>query len=147
MIRPFKAADLSCIMEIWLKTNMRAHAFISQEYWIRNFDTVKNMLPNAEVYVYEADGKIEAFVGIDNGYIAGIFVSAQMQSKGIGKRLLGKCKALYSTLTLSVYEKNSRAISFYMHEGFVVDKHQIDENTGENEYFMIWRKNEHNGKL
>jgi putative acetyltransferase len=140
MIRTFKQEDLPNVMEIWLNTNVQAHSFIAREYWTDNFHMVKGMLPNAEVYVYEADNKIEAFVGVDNGYIAGIFVSAEMQSKGIGKLLLGKCKELYSALSLSVYKRNSKALRFYMREGFAFDRHQLDENTGEVAYLMIWRK-------
>jgi len=55
---------------------------------VGNIDIVKGILPDAEIYVYELDDEIKAFVGIDNGYIAGIFVSDEMQSKGIGKQFL-----------------------------------------------------------
>lgn len=78
MIRKFEIKDLERVMDIWLNTNIKAHFFVSEEYWIENFHIVKGMLPEAELYVYEMNGKIEGFVGIDNGYIAGIFVSENM---------------------------------------------------------------------
>ena len=77
---------------------------------------------------------------MDNGYIAGIFVSEQMRSTGIGKALLEKCKQIYEKLSLGVYEKNNRAVRFYLREGFVVETKQTDMNTGETEYFMTWKK-------
>lgn len=45
------------------------------------------MLPHAEIYVHEDDStkQIDGFIGLDNDYIAGIFVKETMQSgrKGI----------------------------------------------------------------
>ena len=84
--------------------------------------------------------KIKGFVGIDKGYIAGIFVEEKMQSQGIGKMLLDQCKANYSTLRLKVYEKNKKAAQFYQREGFKVESAIMDEATSENELYMIWSK-------
>ncbi len=140
MIRKFESKDLEKIMEIWLDTNIQAHNFISKEYWESNFDLVKSMLPSAEIYIYELEDKINAFVGVDSGYIAGIFVSNGVQSKGIGKQLLDKIKEHYSELSLSVYKKNMKAVNFYQRELFAIKKEQIDENTGEVEYLMVWNK-------
>lgn len=140
MIRKFRDEDLDRVIEIWLYSNLQAHDFISKHYWVDNVDAVKSMLPTAEIYVYEKNNHIEAFVGMDNGYIAGIFVSEQMRSTGIGKALLEKCKQIYEKLSLGVYEKNNRAVRFYLREGFVVETKQTDMNTGETEYFMTWKK-------
>jgi len=140
MTRKYRDEDLGRIMEIWLNSNFQAHDFISKNYWISNVDAVSSMLPTAEVYVYEENNHIEAFVGIDNGYIAGIFVSEAVRSNGMGKLLLEKCKEIYKKLSLCVYEKNGRAVRFYLREGFVVKTKQTDINTGESEYFMTWNK-------
>lgn len=138
MIREFKPKDFDSVMELWLHTNLEAHNFIPKQYWISNYDIVKNILPQSEVYVYEEENKIKGFIGIDNGYIAGIFVSNSAQSKGIGKMLLEKIKELYPVLTLSVYVKNSRAVNFYIREGFKIQQEKIEETTKETEYFMIY---------
>lgn len=140
MIRKFENKDLEEIMKIWLNVNIQAHDFIPEDYWKDNFDSVKSMLPDAEIYVYESEGKIKAFAGIDNGYIAGIFVSNEMQSNGVGKQLLDKTKELYPNLSLTVYKKNRKAINFYKRERFIIKQEQIDENTGEVEYLMAWRQ-------
>ena len=42
-------------MQIWFDVNTHTHNFISESYWEDNFDSVKNILPQAEIYVYEAD--------------------------------------------------------------------------------------------
>ena len=55
MIRQFKENDLPAIMQIWLNTNINSHNFISKNYWVENYEMVKTILPQAEVYVYEDD--------------------------------------------------------------------------------------------
>lgn len=99
---------------------------------------VRQMLPQAQVLVCEADGKILGFSGIDNGHIEGIFVDAPMRSRGIGKALLNEWKRRFPTLTLCVYEKNKGALAFYLREGFSKVRLQKDEVTGEMEYMMQW---------
>lgn len=55
MIRVFKENDLIAIMQIWLDTNMKAYYFIPKEYWTNNYEMVRSVLPQAEIYVYEND--------------------------------------------------------------------------------------------
>ncbi|EGD47296.1 GCN5-related N-acetyltransferase [Ruminiclostridium papyrosolvens DSM 2782] len=140
MIRDFKKQDLDRIMDLWLDTNISAHSFIDNGYWESNYDTVKTMMPNATIYLYEENDIIQGFVGLMDNYIAGIFVSRQVQSSGIGKKLLDYVKDKKATLSLNVYQENSRAVSFYLRESFAISNEQIDENTGKIELSMNWVK-------
>lgn len=92
----------------------------------------------AEVYVYESDNEIKGFIGFVDNYIGGIFILVKCQSEGIGKKLLCYAKEKKTNLSLSVYIKNSRAINFYKRENFKVISENLDENTDEKEFFMIW---------
>ena len=138
MIRKLQKTDINRVADIWLKTNLKAHYFIPEQYWTNNYAVVKEMLPQAEVYVYEDDKIIQGFVGINAEYIEGIFVSDEMQSHGIGKILLDYIKDKKVRLQLNVYQKNVRAISFYQREGFTIQGERMDEFTGEKEYVMNW---------
>lgn len=137
-IRALRRADIGRVMELWLDANLKAHSFIPAAYWKSNFDAVKEMLPQAEVYVYEDASEIDAFVGLNGTYIKGIFVSSEMQSKGIGRRLLDFVKTKRTKLCLNVYQKNTRAIDFYQREGFKIRCEGLDESTGEKDYEMVW---------
>ena len=53
MIRALKKTDVDKIAEIWLDVNLSAHDFIPAEYWRGNFTAVKEMFPQAEVYVFQ----------------------------------------------------------------------------------------------
>ena len=138
MIRKLQKADINRAADIWLKTNLKAHFFIPEQYWISNYEFVKEMLPQAEVYVYEDDKMIQGFIGINDEYIEGIFVSDEMQSRGIGKMLLDYIKDKKDRLQLKVYQKNVRAMSFYQREGFTIQSESMDKFTGEKEYVMNW---------
>lgn len=140
MIRKFKNDDLLDIMEIWLNANIDAHSFISADYWKNNFDTVKQLIPQAEVFVYEEDGNVLGFIGLMDEYIAGIFVDKLKRSNGIGFSLLHMAKEKKNRLVLSVYSKNERAIQFYKKAGFHIKECKLDEETKEEEYIMYWER-------
>ncbi len=140
MIRSLQKADINRVADIWLDTNLKAHSFISAQYWESNYELVKEMLSQAEVYVYEDDQKIQGFIGLSDKYIEGIFVSKKMQSQGIGKLLLNYIKDRKDVLRLNVYQKNIRAIHFYQREGFEIQCEGLDEATGEKDYVMIWQQ-------
>lgn len=139
MIRHFRAEDINNIMQLWLDTNIQSHSFINRKYWQDNFVAVKEAILQATVYVCEQDGQIQAFIGLSGNYIAGLFVSKDFQSKGIGKLLLDYSKSKYNELTLHVYKKNDRALKFYLREKFSISESSIDENTGETELTMMWK--------
>ena len=140
MVRKLQKTDIDKVAYIWLDTNLKAHYFISAQYWKDNFELVKEMLLQAEVYVYESDQKIQGFIGLTGEYIEGIFVSDEMQSHGIGKILLDYVKGQRKKLLLNVYQKNTRAISFYQREGFEIQRNGLDEATGEKDYVMAWQQ-------
>lgn len=139
MIRKLEESDRNRVADIWLDTNIEAHSFISAQYWHNNFESVKEALGQAEVYIYENENQIYGFIGLNNEYIAGIFICDQVQSIGIGKQLLDFAKGIKNQLNLSVYKKNTRAVKFYLRENFEIQCENIDENTGEKEYFMTWK--------
>ena len=45
-----------------------------------------------------------------------------------------------SSLRLSVYQKNTRAIAFYQREQFVIRSVNINDSTNEKEFLMTWSK-------
>ena len=140
MIRKLKKEDIDEVMEIWKKENIRTHNFISKEYWENNYEYVKDILPNADIYVYIMNENIVGFIGVDNDHIEGIFVDINNQHNGIGTSLLNKIKEEKEKLTLSVYKKNINAIKFYKKNGFIITGESIDKNTDEIEYTMTWKK-------
>ena len=44
MIRKLLNRDIDRVADIWLKTNLKAHYFISNQYWKSNYELVKEMM-------------------------------------------------------------------------------------------------------
>lgn len=141
-IREINIKDLDEVAKIWLHTNISAHSFIDESYWRDNFEAVRDMFMLVEVYVCEDEAidEICGFIGVNDEHIEGIFVRCDMQSKGIGHKLLECVKSMKDKLTLNVYLKNERAIRFYEKEGFVALEEGYDEETGEKDCLMIWQR-------
>ena len=114
MIRKFETQDLCTVMQIWLHGNLNAHAFIPASFWEAHFEMVRDMLPQAELYVHEneAPRQIDGFIGLTENHIEGIFVAKAARSKGIGKALLEYVKSRRPRLDLSVYQKTSGHLRF-----------------------------------
>lgn len=129
-------------MQIWLQANLDAHAFIPASFWEAHFEMVRDLLPQAELYVHEDAGtrQIDGFIGLTENHIEGIFVVKSARSKGIGKALLDYAKSRKPRLDLSVYQKNERALAFYQREQFTVQSEGIDEDTSEAEIQMLWTR-------
>ena len=43
MIRKLENKDINIIMDIWLKSTIKAHNFIDENYWRKNYNNVKNI--------------------------------------------------------------------------------------------------------
>jgi putative acetyltransferase len=138
MIEKFKNEYLDEIMNIWLKTNIQSHYFISKEYWSDNFEEVEKILPQAQIYIFKEDDIIKGFIGLNDDQIEGLFILKEYQREKIGTILLNKVKSLTNHLTLNVYIKNKIAINFYKKNGFKIIKKELDENNNEYEYIMKW---------
>ena len=132
MVRKLRNADVNKVADIWLDTNMKAHYFIPTQYWKSNFELVKELLLQATVYIYEDNQEIQGFIGLNDEYIEGIFVSDEI--------LLNYAKDKRNKLLLNVYQKNTQAISFYKREGFEIQYSGLDESTGEKDYVMVWQQ-------
>ena len=83
---------------------------------------------------------VRGFIGLQEDYIAGLFVAPAFRGKGVGGGLLVFSQKKHRALTLEVYEKNGRAVRFYQKHGFHLVEQHIDDATGETAYRMFWQK-------
>ena len=83
MIRKFREEDTTKVMTIWTKGNFEAHSFIDKDYWLLNYNRVKDeYLKKSETYVYETEGEIKGFISIlNNQYIGALFVKKNIKDK------------------------------------------------------------------
>ncbi|MGL5066812.1 MAG: N-acetyltransferase [Sarcina sp.] len=142
MIRKLEDKDIDKIMEIWLETSIIAHDFISKDYWVDNYDVVKNgYLPICETYVYEEDNNIKGFISLLKGYfIGGIFIDSNQRGKGIGTKLMNFVKQGREYLALEVYKDNNSSVEFYKKQNFKIVEENLSEEVNKVEYIMEYSK-------
>ena len=138
MIRLAEQQDLDRIMEIWLEGNLQAHDFVDPDYWTGCRQEVREAIAQADVWVWDDSGRVEAFAGMVEHYLAGLFVSGAQRGKGIGGLLLEHIKEQRFPLTLHVYSRNAGAVQFYERHGFGIVSEYIDPETGQPEREMIF---------
>ncbi|AIF53065.1 N-acetyltransferase [Pelosinus sp. UFO1] len=142
MIKDFEKNKIDAVMKIWLDTNINAHHFIRENYWVDNYDVVKEQyMPMARTFIYEEDSIIKGFISIIEGFFIGaLFVAKEYQGQEIGLKLIDHCKALYSKLELAVYVENIDAVNFYKRCGFKIQVEQANKDSGFTEYLMDWQE-------
>lgn len=142
MIKELENFEINEVLDIWLKPNIKAHNFIDKNYWINNYELVKNeYIPNSKTFVHKEDNIIKGFISIMNdSFIGALFVLEDYQGKGIGSSLMDYCKNLYPKLELSVYKENTSAVSFYRKCDFKIEEEMQGEDLPNKEYLMKWTK-------
>ena len=139
-IRKIIDTDIEQVMRIWYEGNLEAHDFVDTEYWDRNKNYVRRALSQFDVYVYESDAKVVGFVGMDGDYLAGLFVHRDFRGLGFGTRLIERMKEDHEYFTLHVFKKNDDAYTFYRNRGLRILDLEVNEDLGEEEYLMYYRK-------
>lgn len=138
MIRSLENKDIDKVMDIWLKSTIKAHDFISKEYWENNYNDVKNIyIPMANTFLYEDKEGIKGFISIINDeFIGALFVDVDYQGNGIGKALINYAMDKYKKLNLAVYKDNKKSVEFYLKNEFKIIKEQVNDDCGYIEYIM-----------
>ncbi|WP_125705717.1 GNAT family N-acetyltransferase [Lacticaseibacillus daqingensis] len=139
-LTPPTAAQLDQLMTIWLTANEQAHDFVPAGYWRANVAAVRAALPEAQLLVARQRGRLIGFAGVQDHYLAGLFVTAAARGNGVGHQLMTALKDRYSGLTLSVYDQNTGAVRFYAREGFAVLQREEDTAVHQPALVMGWRR-------
>ncbi|MEF3305633.1 N-acetyltransferase [Paenibacillus sp. GYB003] len=140
-IRKFRESDIDALIHIWLSGSSGSHSFIDASYWHSKKEAMATTyLPASNTYVLEEDGEPLGFISMVDTYLAALFVDPARQSSGCGTQLLNHVKSECEQIHLNVYQKNTRAVQFYLHNGFTIERSGRDDETGEDEYRMTWEK-------
>ena len=139
VIRAAALADTDAILRIWLDGSIKTHDFVPAEFWESRIGDMREVyLPQSEIYVSECDGIVEGFVALRGNTLAALFVAVVRQGNGIGRQLVATAQKVRTSLRLTAYEENGRAIEFYKLCGFRPAGRRIDEHTRHPEVVMLW---------
>jgi len=139
LIRTYRETDLEEMVKTWYHASVIAHPFVPASFWASHKSAMKEKyLPLAEYYVFEQEGKVTGFISLVGESVCALFVTPEVQRRGIGKALLEHAKAPKCRLSLKVYRDNKKAILFYEKRGFRAVGEEVDEHTGCRQILMEW---------
>ncbi|SIT91156.1 GNAT family N-acetyltransferase [Edaphobacillus lindanitolerans] len=140
-IRANKETEIDQLVGIWYEGSLTAHDFIDKSYWETHRQEMKEKyIPMSETYVASVGQDVVGFVSMLDHYLAALFVDVKHQGEGYGKGLLDFIKGQKESIELKVYKKNSKAVGFYLKNGFAIKEESVDEQTSEVEFLMEWKK-------
>jgi putative acetyltransferase len=131
VIRQYEEQDLDDLLAAWAAASAVAHPFLTQEFLATERENIPNLyLPNAETWVYEADGRVVGFIALIGNEVGAIFVHPSHQRKGAGRVLMDKARELRGELEVQVFVENAIGRAFYARYGFVTIEEKVHEQTG-----------------
>jgi putative acetyltransferase len=130
-IRKYQPADCEAVLRVWARASAVAHPFLSQEFLELERHNIANVyLPNAETWVWEADGHVVGFVSLLANEVGGIFVDPEFHRSGIGRALMDRARALRGELEVEVFARNFLGRAFYAKLGFELMYEKVHDQTG-----------------
>ncbi|VYU10337.1 N-acetyltransferase [Metakosakonia massiliensis] len=141
MIVEWNSKETAPLLSLWLESTIYAHPFISESYWRESEPLVRDVyLPSARTWVLEENGVPQGFISVlEMQFIGALFVRPDALGQGRGKALLDHVKQRYSALSLEVYQKNERAVSFYHAQGFRIEDSAWQDETQHPTWIMSWQ--------
>ncbi len=89
------------------------HSFEGAKRFFRN-----RVFSECEVWVAEENQEVVGFYAFKEGWVDHLYLLPTRVGRSIGETLLNKAKESHGLLLLWVFQRNSRAISFYERNGF-----------------------------
>jgi len=131
VIRRYRAADVEAVLRVWARASAVGHPFLGQDFLERERRKIPDVyLPEAETWVWEADGHVVGFLSLLGNEVGGLFVDPGRHRSGIGRALIDRARALRGAIEVEVFERNLVARAFYEALGFELVQRTIHDPTG-----------------
>lgn len=120
MIRRYIQSDYSPLIDIWERSVVATHNFLSKD----DYEFIHSKLPeyfsNVDIYVYSKDNKIVAFMGVSGNKMEMLFCDPDYFRQGIGSFMVNYAVQFLHIKYIDVNELNYQAIEFYKSMNFIV---------------------------
>lgn len=132
---------LNELLILWENSVRSTHTFLKED----DIKRIKSYVPLAlssfqHLFVsYSDNGKITAFIGIEDKRIEMLFVSTEERNKKIGSTLIKFVTSNYHVNEVTVNEQNVMAVGFYEHIGFKTYKRSDTDEEG-NPFPLLYMK-------
>lgn len=131
VIRSYQPADCDDVLRVWAHASAVAHPFLSEEFLELERHNIPHVyLPNADTWVWAADGQVAGFISLLGIEVGAIFVEPEFHRSGIGQALMAHARALRGVLEVEVFERNLQGRAFYATLGFEFLHTKVHDQTG-----------------
>jgi putative acetyltransferase len=131
MIRSYRPSDLDDLLGVWAAASVVAHPFLSAEFLRQERRRIPEVyLPNAETWVWEAEGRVVGFVSLLGHEVGALFVHPARHRTGIGRALMDRARAVRGELEVEVFKANLLGRAFYAAYGFELLAVSLHGETG-----------------
>lgn len=139
MLRLMQIPEINTVMLMWEKSIYEQFENKAESIIFDNLQLTKEMYETSNVYLYEFEGKIIAYVSIvEGGYIENIFVHEEYRNKLIASTMIKLLQEKYDELITDVPSVNHIALQLYKNCHFVQEETILNENLGLEEVSLYW---------
>ena len=126
-------SDYPRLVQVWEDSVRATHDFLGEAYIVvlRDHVLCKYLEAVELICCKDSTQRILGFAGVFNGRVDMLFVTPQSHGKGVGKRLLRHAIEQLGARQLDVNEQNSRALGFYLHQGFEITGRSEKDGLGQ----------------
>ncbi|MDR9854697.1 GNAT family N-acetyltransferase [Paenibacillus sp. VCA1] len=128
--RKATANDVSLIIDIWERSVMATHHFLSVEDRQEIRKEIPLYLPHVDVRLWYANGACIGFSGINNNHLEMLFLDPGKIGQGYGRQILHSLIRDFHIQTIDVNKQNGNAVRFYLKSGFKVIREDATDSAG-----------------
>lgn len=133
LIKPYSPTLRPQILELWERSVLATHHFLKPD----DFSEIKKLVAGInfnelQVYCLLNQNTVLGFVGVADQKIEMLFLDPSSMGKGLGKKLLQFAMDELQADKLDVNEQNSKALSFYLKNGFQITERTEKDDQGRN---------------
>lgn len=119
------------LCRLWKASVRATHHFLSKNDIAQLEPYVRTALAQTEeLYIYQQQEKICAFIGIEKGKTEMLFVAPSFFGRGIGSELIQFAITQRGANSVDVNEQNPAALRFYQKHGFTIDSRSPTDDQG-----------------
>ncbi len=138
----FEDHHRTALIAVWEKSVLATHDFLAPHDFIEIKALVNSIDFHAfQVYCLLDDQQVIGFTGVVDQKIEMLFLSPEYFGQGLGKKLLQFCIDNLNAQRVDVNEQNEKALSFYIHCGFIPYERTAVDDQGKNYPLLRLQRN------
>ncbi|MFH6982927.1 GNAT family N-acetyltransferase [Marinoscillum luteum] len=139
-IKPYQETDREQLLDVWEKSVLATHHFLSPEDFISIKAMVREIdFSRFEVHCLMDESRVIGFLGVEEKKVEMLFLDPHYFGQGLGKKLINFAIVQLKAHKVDVNEQNVGAVAFYENLGFATYERRDKDDQG-NDYPILRMK-------